>query len=187
MTNKKLPDIKLRAIEPEDIEFLYGIENDPELWNAGATNVPYSRYALCDYLANTRNDIYADRQLRLMIEDLGLAECTTVENRGGNLQTNTLGIVDLINFDPRHMRAEIGIVIQKKYRRKGYASSALIKTIHYSRQILHMHQLYSIISVNNEASMRLFEKAGFTHKATLKEWLNEDGKYQDACLMQLFI
>ena len=38
--------IKLRAIEPEDLELLYKIENDVRLWNVGATNVPYSKYTL---------------------------------------------------------------------------------------------------------------------------------------------
>ena len=40
--------IKLRAIEPEDLEVLYKIENDVRLWNIGVTNVPYSKYTLHD-------------------------------------------------------------------------------------------------------------------------------------------
>ena len=36
--------MKLRAIEPEDLDLLYQIENNTELWQVGATNVPYSRY-----------------------------------------------------------------------------------------------------------------------------------------------
>lgn len=45
--------VRLRAIEPEDLELLYLIENDIQLWNVGASNVPYSRYVLHDYIANT--------------------------------------------------------------------------------------------------------------------------------------
>ncbi len=29
-------------MEPEDLEFMYGVENDDRLWNVGVTNVPYS-------------------------------------------------------------------------------------------------------------------------------------------------
>ena len=43
--------ILLRAMEPEDLELLYQIENNPALWKVGVTNVPYSRYQLRDYLA----------------------------------------------------------------------------------------------------------------------------------------
>ena len=102
--------IRLRAMEPEDLDWLYKIENDTTLWNVGATNVPYSRYALHDYIANAANDIYIDKQVRLIIDDgLGVP----------------VGVVDLVNFDPRHLRAEVGIVIESKYRRCGYAAMAL--------------------------------------------------------------
>ena len=85
-----LPTVKLRALEPEDLEMLYTIENTVSEWNVGATNVPYSRYVLRDYIANTASDIYADRQLRLMVDN----------GRG-----ETVGIADLVSFDPRHGRA----------------------------------------------------------------------------------
>ena len=32
------------------------------------TNVPYSRYVLHNYLANTVNDIYVDKQVRFVID-----------------------------------------------------------------------------------------------------------------------
>lgn len=44
----QLPLIHLRAIEPEDLDVLYNIENDTEVWNVSTTNVPYSRYILYD-------------------------------------------------------------------------------------------------------------------------------------------
>ena len=52
--------VRLRAMEPEDLDFLYAMENDKEVWDVGCTNVPYSRYVLHDYIANASNDIYAD-------------------------------------------------------------------------------------------------------------------------------
>ena len=64
-----MKQIKLRAIEPEDLDLLYRIENDVELWNVGTSNVPYSRYLLHDYVANAKNDIYTDRQVRMMVEN----------------------------------------------------------------------------------------------------------------------
>ena len=35
---EKLPLVKLRAIEPEDLDILYGIENDMSLWNDSITS-----------------------------------------------------------------------------------------------------------------------------------------------------
>ena len=120
----QLPLIHLRAIEPEDLDVLYNIENDTEVWNVSTTNVPYSRYILYDYIANTKNDIYADRQVRMMIED---------ENH------DVAGIVDIINFDPKNMRAEVGIVIKQKYRNKGYAMATLTRIKAYASHI-HVRQ-----------------------------------------------
>ena len=88
----KIPVVNLRAIEPEDLDVLYQIENDEALWDVGITNVPYSRYTLHDYIAQSAGDIYTDRQVRLMIE---------------NEQRQTVGIVDIVNFQPQHLRAEV--------------------------------------------------------------------------------
>lgn len=168
---KQLPVIRLRALEPEDLELLYRIENDDVLWRVGATNVPYSRYVLHDYIANTRSDIYADRQLRLMIES---------EER------NVVGIIDLVNFEPRHLRAEIGVVVVADSRRQGYASAALRELCRYAQETLHLHQLYAIIDVENTAAVELFRKSGFDIENKLKNWLCMGTDYHDAVLMQTF-
>ena len=168
---KQLPVIRLRALEPEDLELLYRIENDDVLWRVGATNVPYSRYVLHDYIANTRSDIYADRQLRLMIE---------------SEEHNVVGIIDLVNFEPRHLRAEIGVVVVADSRRQGYASAALRELCRYAQETLHLHQLYAIIDVENTAAVELFRKSGFDIENTLKNWLYTGADYHDAVLMQTF-
>ena len=69
MSEMNLTKVRLRAMEPEDLDFLYNIENDRELWNVGNTNVPYSRYVLHDYIANATNDIYSDGQVRMIVEN----------------------------------------------------------------------------------------------------------------------
>ena len=161
--------IKLRAIEPEDLDLLYQIENDTSLWNVGCTNVPYSRYTLHDYIANSSDDIYADRQLRLIIE----------REDGG-----TVGMIDLMNFSPQHLRAEVGIVILNSERRKGYGLAALHQLCVYARQVLHLHQLYGIVADGNESALRLFEKADFQQQSVLHEWLFDGKNYKDAVIMQ---
>ncbi len=161
--------IKLRAIEPEDLDLLYQIENDTRLWNVGSTNVPYSRYTLHDYIANSSDDIYADRQLRLIIE----------REEGG-----TVGMIDLMNFSPQHLRAEVGIVILNSERRKGYALAALKQLCDYAQRVLHLHQLYGIVADGNESALRLFEKADFKQQSILHEWLFDGQNYRNAVVMQ---
>lgn len=166
MTND---NIKLRALEPEDLELLYQIENDDNLWSVGATNVPYSRYVLCEYITQTRSDIYADRQLRLMIE---------------NAEGDVVGIADLTSFDPRHSRAEVGILIRPAYRRRGYARRALAALQQYAANVLHLHQLYAVIAADNQAAQSLFLQAEYAVAVSLKQWLRTSEGYQHALLMQ---
>ena len=164
--------MKLRAIEPEDLDLLYQIENDQSLWQVGITNVPYSRYTLHDYIATSSDDIYADRQVRQIIEN----------DRG-----ETVGIVDLVQFSPQHQRAEVGIVILNMHRQKGYATVALQQLCCYALSVVHLHQLYAVVDSNNQAAVALFKKAGFSADNTLHEWLFDGHQYHDALLMQRFL
>lgn len=50
--------VYLRAMEPEDLDFLYEIENNERIWDISATNVPYSHYVLRNYIANAKNDFF---------------------------------------------------------------------------------------------------------------------------------
>lgn len=170
--NNDTPYVILRAVEPEDLELLYKIENDFNLWDVGVTNVPYSRYMLHEYMANITGDIYTDKQVRLMIE-----------NENGVV----VGIADVVDFNPSHCRAEIGIVIMKEYRKKGYGTAALNYIKKYAAQILHLKQIYAIVPNDNENSLELFRKVGFESGAILKKWLFDGEKCKDATIMQYFL
>lgn len=164
--------IRLRAIEPEDLDLLYTIENDVSLWNVGTTNVPYSRYTLHDYIAHANDDIYSDRQVRLIIE-----------SEDGKV----VGIADVVNFDPQHLRAELGIVIQAAYRSQGYATAAIEEMLHYSLRVLHLHQVYVIVDDQNTIAQKLFNKLAFKESARLSHWLFDGHEFHDAILMYRFL
>ena len=168
--NDERKHVRLRAIEPEDLELMYGLENDESLWDVGSTNVPYSRFFIHEYIKQTTGDIYTDKQLRLMIE----------------AGQQVVGIIDLMSYDPRHNRAEVGVVIQQPFRHLGYATEALQQLTDYALHVLHIHQLYAYISAENEYSLQLFRKAGFRQTAVLKDWLCHGDTYSDVCFMQFF-
>jgi len=163
--------ITLRAMEPEDLDLLYQIENDRQLWDVGSANVPYSRYILYNYIASSSGDIYSDHQVRLIVEN-GVGE--------------TVGIADVINFDTKNLRAEVGIVIAREHRQKGYAGQTLVKLSEYAMQVLHLHQLYAIVDLTNTISLQVFKNAGYEQHSVLKDWLYDGKKYRDAVLMQIF-
>jgi diamine N-acetyltransferase len=164
--------IRLRPLEPEDLSLLYTIENDTSLWSVGCQNVPYSRYALHRYIAENKNDLFADREVRLMMET-----CT-----GGE----AVGLIDLFEFDPMHRRAQVGVVVLEKYRGRGMASQALELLKAYARR-LRMHQLYAYVSCENAESLRLFRNRGFGTESLLKEWVYTGSGYVDVLLLQCFL
>ena len=163
--------VRLRAIEPEDIELLYTWENDSEIWAVSNTLTPYSKYILALYIKNSDKDIYESKQLRLMVN---------------NSQGKTIGAVDLFDFDPFHSRAGIGVLIHSREdRSKGYASATLDLLISYCFNRLNMHQLYANIESGNKISLSLFEKHGFKVAGTKKQWLRSENGWNDEVLMQL--
>ena len=161
--------VSLRAMEPEDLDFLYAMENDCETWGVANTSVPYSRYVLHDYIANASNDIYDDGQVRLIV----------VDGSG-----DAVGMADVFNFNAAHRRAEVSIVVNSRCRRRGYAADAMRQMLGYALHTLRLHQLYAIIAVDNNPSLQLFAKCGFERQAVLKDWLFDGEKYKDAVVMQ---
>jgi len=157
--------IRLRALEPEDLDKLYGWENDASLWEMGSTLSPYSRYELKQYIADAGHDIYDRKQLRLIIEIKKTA--------------TTVGTIDLFDFDPHHRRAGVGILIDAAHQRKGYANIALKLLINYAFSFIKIHQLYANIPITNIPSLHLFEQCGFKTMGVLKDWLFTTNGYVD--------
>ena len=162
--------VRLRALEPTDVDLLYRWENDPGVWPYGCTLAPYSRKQLWEYIDTYVADPFATRQLRLMIT-LG----TTGE---------AVGTVDLYDVDAANSRAGVGIFITPEYRHSGLATMALLRLVEYCRDRLSLHQLYAVIAVDNQPSRRLFEACGFAPSGRLKSWLKTASSYRDAYLYQ---
>lgn len=164
-----MTNVVLRAMEPEDLDLLYQIENDTKLWNIGLTNVPYSRYVLHDYIATSSGDIYTDKQVRLIIE---------------NEEHQTIGLVDIMNFNPQNRRAEMGIVVQEAFRQKGYGKDAIQKVMRYAKEVLHLHQLYVVVNSSQKPTIGLFLRMRFKETCQLTDWLYDGEVYHDATLLQ---
>ncbi|MDE6038100.1 MAG: GNAT family N-acetyltransferase [Duncaniella sp.] len=161
--------MRLRALEPIDVDTLYRWENDPAVWGVGSTLAPYSRKQLWDYIDSYDGDIFAAKQLRLMIE-LPTGE--------------TIGTADLYDFDAVNSRCAVGILIAPPYRRQGHGLAALDALAEYCRSRLSLHQLYCIAGADNTASRTLFERAGYTISGRLRSWLRSANTYTDAYLYQ---
>ena len=160
---------KLRALEPEDLDAMYGWENDTDSWRVSGTVAPFSRHVLSRLIDEQQFDIYATRQLRLVIE---------------SLDGSAVVAVDMFEFDPQNLRAGVGIIVAPPYRYQGYAQDALQALERYVRDVLRMHQLWCSVGADNEASLALFRKAGYAECGRRKEWLLTSTGAIDEVLMQ---
>ncbi|MBF9238719.1 GNAT family N-acetyltransferase [Hymenobacter sp. BT683] len=165
--------VYLRALEPEDLDFLFALENDPDIWGVSDTLAPVSRHALAEYLAHATADFYVVRQLRLVV---------TTE-----ISSVPVGVVDLFDYDPLHQRAGIGITILAAERRHGYARQALELLKTHARQVLRLHQLYATVGATNTRSLRLFRAAGFRRVGTRQQWLRTPTSWEDAVEWQCLL
>jgi diamine N-acetyltransferase len=163
--------IALRALEPTDLDTLYRWENDTALWVVSDTVAPYSREALWHYLKEYTGDIYAQRQLRLMITMAG--------------DGTPVGTVDFLNFDPLNNRAELGLFIEQGSRGQGYGLRALRLLTAYARDHIGLRQLYVFIAVDNVVCLKLFEDFGYRRAGTLQAWVKRGTDYRDAVLLQM--
>ena len=162
-------NISLRALEPEDLDFLFNIENNTSFWEVSGTKTPFSKYILKQYIANSHLDIYEAKQLRLVIEN----------------KQKPIGLIDLFDFEPQHNRAGIGVLIDSAFQHKGFASIALELLLDYSFSVLQLHQVYANIETTNTASIKLFIKLGFELVGIKKQWNKTPIGYQDEALYQL--
>lgn len=172
MSGKKLEwgQIRLRALEPEDIDLLYEWENDTSIWEVSNTFEPFSKYMLAKYIKESHRDIYEAKEVRMIIE--------TIEG-------TAVGAIDLFDFDPFHLRAGVGILIfDDKNRRMGYATDALQLLCNYAADYLHLHQLYANITDDNLASIQLFTKTGFKLCGTKTDWRRSGDLWKTELMFQ---
>lgn len=169
MGTLKNTNIRLRALEPGDLDMLYCLENDQSLWQDGCNTMPYSRDALSLYIATCSNDFFQDRQLRMVVDVGGEA----------------VGLVDLFDYDPKHSRAEVGIAICPQYHCRGYGTQALEALIDMVERQLPLHQLYAHVAQSNMPAQRTFLRAGFHQQAIIADWIARPHQgFVDAVLYQ---
>ncbi len=171
MITLKGKHIFLRALEPEDLEFVHAVENDETIWEISNTQTPYSKFLIKQYLEQAHKDVFEVKQLRLVIS---------------SYTNESLGLIDIFDFDFKNKRAGIGIVLKEQGNRsKGYGSEALQLLSNYSFTHLDLHQLYCNISEYNVASIKLFTSLGFEQIGLKKDWNYVNGSYKNEYIFQL--
>lgn len=157
----------MRAPEPEDLDFIYELENDRDNWVYGDTHQEISKAVLKRWLFQGV-DVYESKHLRLLAcQDKEPAAC-----------------VDLLNIDFFHQMAYVAVITQKEYREKGLAEYALNGISERAKNDLGLRNIFAEVSNSNEASKRLFTKCGFKVIGKKVNARKEMGNWVDLLIFQ---
>ena len=157
-------DIKLRAIELEDLELIREMINDPVIENmTGGGGLPVSKYQQQQWFEKISSE---SKDVRLIIE----AE-----------QLGAIGMVMLTDIDYKNSTAQFHskIATSKDLRGKGFGTKATFTLIKYAFEQLNLNCIYSYIMEYNIASQRVKEKCGFKKDGILRDRVYKNGKYHN--------
>ena len=161
--------VKFRALEMDDLQWLYLIENDEGLWKYSNTIVPFSKEILTKYILNSNRDIFDVKQLRMVVY---------------SKEVSRIGLIDLYDFSPENKRLALGIIIDEKYRNIGVAKKALFLIEKWIKSRLDIHQIYVNIGEENLISIKLFKSLGYNKIGLKKDWNFYNNKFNSEFTFQ---
>ncbi len=159
--------VTLRKIIPLDLDLLLTWENNQQNHQFSDSPSFYSRELMQSFV-NSTQDLFVNNQLRLMID----------------YNNYTVGCVDVFDFDPFHLRAGVGILIDADFRKKGLAKESILLLEEYAFKNLNINQLHCKISASNLVSVSLFESCGYKNSGLLKSWLKTRDLFEDVFIYQ---
>jgi diamine N-acetyltransferase len=160
--------ISIRHAALQDVDAIFQWENNEDHWFVSNTQIPFTREQIVQFI-QFENDIYGANQTRFMIFDAN---------------DSPVGCIDLFEYDPVNMRVGVGVLIDPKFRGKGYGKAAISLVMEYCVEELRVHQLYAEVLEDNKASQVIFEDMGFVQSGLKKQWMWDGEKFVDQIFYQ---
>ncbi|MFC0179679.1 spermidine N1-acetyltransferase [Thorsellia kenyensis] len=167
MNTKITTKVKLRPLEHEDLKFVHQLDNNATVMRYWFEE-PYEAFVELVELYNKH--IHDQSERRFIVESEG----------------NKVGLIELIEINHVHRRAEFAIMIDPKSQGKGHATEAVKLAIDYAFSVLNLYKLYLIVDEDNLKAIHIYEKLGFKFEAKLIKEYFSHGKYRNIIRMCLF-
>ncbi|ATH91791.1 spermidine acetyltransferase [Bacillus glycinifermentans] len=159
--------LKLRALEREDLPFVHRLNNDAKIMSYWFEE-PYETFVELQDLFDKH--IHDQSERRFIVEK----------------DTEMIGLVELVEIDYIHRRAEFQIIIDPEHQGKGYSADATFLAMNYAFSVLNLHKLYLIVDEENKKAIHLYKKCGFSIESELQDEFFVDGFYHNAIRMCIF-
>jgi diamine N-acetyltransferase len=97
-----------------------------------------------------------------------------------------VGLVELVEINHIHRRAEFQIIIAPGHQGKGYATLATNLAIDYAFSVLNLYKLSLIVDCENARAVHVYRKLGFQDEGCLRHEFFVGGEYRDVFRMAMF-
>lgn len=153
----------LRPIEFEDLEFIRGLINNPDIEKSiVGWALPLSRKDEEKWYSSFSN---TDKSIRYLIEDF---------------QGNRVGLTGIANIDMKNGCAKMaGIRISPDVQSKGLATDAYMSIFNFAFNELRLHLIETSAFDDNIASLKFQEKLGSKREGIRREAIFKNGHYKN--------
>ena len=159
--------LRLRPLEREDLPFVHQLDNNANVMRYWFEE-PFETFAELSALYDEH--IHDQRERRFVVEAYG----------------KSVGLVELVEIDHVHRRAEFQIIIAPDHQGKGIAFKAARLAMEYGFSVLNLYKIYLIVDRENHKAMHIYQKLGFEVEGELKHEFFINGQYRDVIRMCLF-
>ena len=162
--------VRLRAVEPEDATFFFGLQQDTERSRLlDFLPPPSSKAALESWAREQSQKEFDGDAFQWMIEAAG--------EPVGSIVTHTVS--------PRNGTFSYALEVARNHQRKGYAKEAVMLVLRYYFGELRYQKVHTGAQENNAGSIALHRGLGFRHEGTQRRMVFQEGRYLDLLLFGL--
>jgi diamine N-acetyltransferase len=167
------PRVMLRPLERSDLHFVHVLNNNRSVMGYWFEE-PYESFVELEELY--RKHIHDQSERRFIVE----------HESDENQAHERVGLVELVEIDHLHRRAEFLIMISPEHQGRGFAKAATRRAINYAFRVLNLYKLYLLVDVDNAPAIRVYEGAGFQREGVLIDEFFSDGRYRSVIRMCIF-
>lgn len=160
-------EVRLRPLEREDLHFVHQIDNNASVMRYWFEE-PFETFA--ELAALYEEHIHDQGERRFVVE----------------YQGQKAGLVELVEIDLVHRRAEFQIIIAPDFHGRGLATQATRLAMDYAFSVLNLYKLYLIVDKDNKKASHIYSKLGFKVEGELIHEFFVNGEYRNVVRMYLF-
>ena len=160
--------VRLRPLEPTDLDREYTWINDPEVTEFLEARYPASREAERAWL---------EGQTKVSYPDVTLAIETLAEGRH-------IGTLSLGSVHGEDRKATFGILIgEKEFWSRGYGTDATLTLLRFAFDEVNLRRVVLHVHEDNDRAIACYRKCGFVEEGRLRQDRYRHGVYIDTLVM----